>query len=448
MQSRPYVAVFLTCIFLQIQVKSQDTLQTLLKNSIEVKSIDPMNEDFTDLIPLINKIGTANVVVLGEISHTDGLSLAFKSRMVKFLHQKMGFDVVTWEAGALDGYNLNAALRSSMPLAEAKRKLLSGGWINEEEVQPVFEYARSSWNTTKPLEMAGFDFNRPPFGTSGFFEILQHVYTVFPFLVPSADTAQAVDSLIKLNYGFIFGTKLDSIFTPDQRKKAIQSLHKIANWLETHHKETETFFSKKEINLHIHLIRMAILHWQCREAMFMRDDIKWNTIRDSVMDLSLKWQMENLFPGRKIIIWAATAHFTRNTFLKNVEGTKKDAAHYKQAGDYLFDRIGENMYTIACTTSKGEMGNVYPGFDDRNGLGYAFLQKVPVAPAGSYESLAAQTKKKYLFTDLRNANGWLKNDFLSTCLGLTKTTAPWSKLIDALFFIEEMKPVRKISKGH
>jgi hypothetical protein len=34
---------------------------------------------------------------------------------------------------------------------------MAGEWASQEEIHPVFEYARESWQTGRPLEMAGFD---------------------------------------------------------------------------------------------------------------------------------------------------------------------------------------------------------------------------------------------------------------------------------------------------
>ncbi|MGH9894114.1 MAG: erythromycin esterase family protein, partial [bacterium] len=64
-----------------------------------VRSIDPADEDFKDLEPLIKAIGSARVVQLGEPSHGAGSSFAAKARLIKFLHRRMGFDVVAWESG-------------------------------------------------------------------------------------------------------------------------------------------------------------------------------------------------------------------------------------------------------------------------------------------------------------------------------------------------------------
>jgi erythromycin esterase len=44
----------------------------LQKHVLPVRTIDPQDADFTDLMPLAEKIGGARVVALGEQSHGDG----------------------------------------------------------------------------------------------------------------------------------------------------------------------------------------------------------------------------------------------------------------------------------------------------------------------------------------------------------------------------------------
>src|SRR5688500_14617591 len=79
---------------IQAQPASEDPLQAwIATHAVAVRSIHPDDEDFSDLLPLISAIGPARVVQLGEPSHGAGAAFAAKVRLIKFLHQRMGFDV-------------------------------------------------------------------------------------------------------------------------------------------------------------------------------------------------------------------------------------------------------------------------------------------------------------------------------------------------------------------
>jgi len=59
-------------------------------------------------------IGNSRIVVLGEESHGDGATFLAKVRLIKFLHQKMGFDVLAWEAGLFNCQEMDAAVRKKV----------------------------------------------------------------------------------------------------------------------------------------------------------------------------------------------------------------------------------------------------------------------------------------------------------------------------------------------
>src|SRR2546423_753783 len=125
--------------------------------SIPVRTIDPKDEDFSDLIPLIEKIGSARVVLLGEQSHGDGACFQGKSRLIKFLHQKMAFDVLAFESGMFALRWVKKVMRNGAPLSEVHKRGLFGIWALSSQCQDLLKYALESNTTEHPLELAGFD---------------------------------------------------------------------------------------------------------------------------------------------------------------------------------------------------------------------------------------------------------------------------------------------------
>lgn len=56
----------------------------------EVKDND---ENFAGFEKFKNAIGDAKIVMLGEQSHTDATTFETKIKLIKYLHQEMGFDI-------------------------------------------------------------------------------------------------------------------------------------------------------------------------------------------------------------------------------------------------------------------------------------------------------------------------------------------------------------------
>src|SRR6185437_11658627 len=63
-----------------------------------IEHTDAPNDDYADLQPLGDAIGNARIVALAEADHGSGTIMSMKSRLIKYLHEKKGFDVVNIES--------------------------------------------------------------------------------------------------------------------------------------------------------------------------------------------------------------------------------------------------------------------------------------------------------------------------------------------------------------
>lgn len=102
-------------------------------------------------------IGRSRVVMLGELTHGDGTSFALKAAIVKHLHSKLGFEVLIWESGLYDCAVMDRAIGGSDPLEGVAGQGVFDHWSQSSDSFPIFEYARQSHSSGRPLRMAGFD---------------------------------------------------------------------------------------------------------------------------------------------------------------------------------------------------------------------------------------------------------------------------------------------------
>jgi len=128
----------------------------LSENAVPISTLSP-HADPADLRPLMDAIGTARVVQLGEANHGDGATMEAKVRLIHFLHQEMGFDVLAWETGFFDCRGMDAGLRGSEPVADVASRCLYRTWWQAAEIESFLEEVRASWQTPRPLRIVGFD---------------------------------------------------------------------------------------------------------------------------------------------------------------------------------------------------------------------------------------------------------------------------------------------------
>ncbi len=397
-----------------------------LKKASEIKSINPDDENYSDLSTIKDKIGNASVVVLGEISHTDGASFSAKSRLVKFLHREMGFEVIAWEGGMLDAYYMNDALSKDSSIKSAKSYFMSGGWVSSEYVNPLFEYAQKSWKTSKPLTMAGFDVGRPPKGYSNANKIVLTAYNDCNKQFSEPEKA-SLDSLLRATYGFL-GNIFTQKITLESRKTGKYILQQLIDSATTVTQSRNYFLRSIMMDAELENVRSITPE-------------SWNVMRDKYMFDRFMWLRNYFYPGKKIIIWAASGHLIKNSLLiERIEPKKSfpdSVVMLPQMGDYLSNYLGDKLYTIAFIAYQGNTGIVYPeGHRFKNS---SFTNKVQVGE-NSLESEAHKLNKPYLFIKLRTTSKFNGSKFIAHPFGFSKDKADWNKVIDAFFFIDTMFP--------
>ena len=427
------------------------TPESLLKSSVVIKSIDPNDEDYTDLLPIKKKMDEVQIVVLGEISRDDGATLHAKSRLVKFFHEEMDFEILAWEAGFIDCYFLNEALKSELPLKNAKKNMMSGGWDASEYVNPVFDYARKSWKTERPLIMAGFDLGKPPGAAKNYLGTIDSIFAKAPWLKPADSIYSRIDTCAK-GVGGSIGNQFTKKFSKKGEKTVKFLICSLMDSLTAGKKSMEVF-SKAERLRYGYFLRSFYFDIELSYLIYQGDET-YQIMRNKFMADRILWLTEKIYPGKKIIIWGTTAHFKKNTFLQThleLDHSIDDLSFYNKsavslrAGDYLDYYIGKKIYTIAFTTFQGKRGMIFPE-DHPQKKDYEYTDKIYEPEAGSYEAIAHETEKEYLFTDLRSLrkSNWLSKEYVAYPFGYRKEKARWCDLVDAFFFIDKMYPDKVI----
>lgn len=392
----------------------------LKANATPIRSIDPNDEDYTDLLPLIARIGSARIVQLGEQSHGDGATFAAKCRLVRFLHEKMGFDVLAWESSLFDCTEMEKALHSDLPLQQAIDQGIFPIWGASRYVTPVFQYARETYATPHPLEMTGFDCQ---FSTRAspvrFQDALNAFLKKSPMTLIDEAQRKSIEALLN---------NLQEDYKPTPEKRAVYrgAVEALLAAVERNVPSLDKAIGARETAFMRQTLKSLSIYEACRAnpGVGLAED---NNVRDRAMADNLAWLANERYSGKKIIVWAASMHIARN--LPTVKSPALSYAKLVNMGQGVHDAFKSQVYTIGFTAYEGSAGNPFSG-----------SQALPRAGNGSLEALLHFAGMPLAWVDFRSlpADHWLRKPVGARPLGYAPMEAAWPNVFDAMLFTDRM----------
>ncbi|MDR2684849.1 MAG: hypothetical protein LBB53_05665, partial [Prevotellaceae bacterium] len=112
-------------------------------------------ENTDDLFFLSSVLQNKNIVLLGEAEHSDETTFAYKTQIIKYLHENLGFDVLFFEAGRFEFDYLCAEHQHIDTLFF--QNTLWNFWANSESCKQLFAYIDSLQYSENQMFVSGFD---------------------------------------------------------------------------------------------------------------------------------------------------------------------------------------------------------------------------------------------------------------------------------------------------
>ena len=395
-------------------------------SSIQPETFDgqkiPANK-FDDLEMLKPLLHDKRIVFLGESSHGVAQFNLAKTRLIQFLHQDMGYNVLAFESGMGNVMNAQGQIDKQAALQTMKDAIFGVWWT--KETLPLFDYAKSTQATEQPLVLTGFDIQQQGAFTNG--DWLQNPKLAQQF--NEAEKQLAEWSLGKDLKGY-------------QKVKAtiIDVYKQVKSEIQIKEKELQAAYPKEP---HIVKLMDRTLADRIRLAdeyieltIQSNIDIEQNNIesflqtmewRDQAMMENLLWLAEEVYPTEKFIVWAHNDHIRKAQ--SDVMGSPYPV---KLMGERLPDIYKKYSYVLGLYMTSGETSN---------NMG----EPMPVLPPikGSIEDILSSTNKPYTFIDLRNrqnerGNSWMFEPRLSYSWGMIQESLVPRDQYDGILLIDQV----------
>lgn len=366
-------------------------------NFQDIKSLT--SSDYKDLEFLKPILKDKTVVSLGENFHRVAEYSSMKTRLIKYLHEELGFDVIAFESGLGDSFLTYENMDSLTP-----KQMMQGSifpiW-HSKETQNLFEYIKKQSKTDKPLYLAGYDMQF----TSGYFTQFVAQW------IAKVDKEQGQDyfnfemQAMTDYYGVLNKYGLDN----DNNPQVKQEIKKVKDEYEPKYKALIQFMTdhKKELVAaypkNPHLFEVAVKTLEDRVKfieMGMYDTRGSYEFRDRIMTENVEWLMKELYPGKKVILWAHNDHLAKNTSKIAVKEQGKWTTSFTSMGELLNKKLKDKEYVIGLYMNSGQASTITT----------QKLFQIKPMPKGSLEHLFMQSGYKIAFADLSKHKSPNKNN--------------------------------------
>ncbi len=379
-----------------------------------IRTIDPDDADFSDLEGLGRALAGVEVVLLGEPIHGSNTGVSARARLVRFLHAKMGFSILAYEASF---YGTARAWEDAQVAADPTAVLANGvhpGW-SKRHGAPLFRYLASQMKSDRPLRLAGVD---PAFRNGGSHEkTLRFDAEAMAYLASrncdSPWTNSARRSLIELADADLEPTA-EQIARKDELLAALRRstncLASSSGWPAS----PEDEFWQRVL---VHVDALARSDWGDPADPGLRQ------IRDRAMAANVFWLREH-HPGEKIIVWAANLHSAR-TLAEVRDGNDLANSGERPMGQYLAESLGDRLFSLMTTSGE---------YVWRSG------ERERCVPADRRDVLEAELENRGSPAGWVNLRAWKAvrgkpGNFLTLAFGLLPRRAPWGEVADGFLYL-------------
>lgn len=409
------IFISINCLVLSCQSKINNTIGTEIYLTNQTENCLE-NPNFMDSI-----LGNKKVIFLGELNHGDGTSFLTKTKLIKYLHEQLGYNTLAFEASFINCNFFWNNLDEKTNVSLLSKKTIYYIWSEVKETQELFRYIQEQKVNGTPLKIVGID---PQFsGRSNadiFISKLEHKLLQIDSNIINKKNYKDFTYELKIQSEWLkYPELIDHIITKQQFHQHLEKYQDII--LANLQKQEKDLWKMYFQNIKV----MSSIKWSKKKNQKPSPF----AIRDKQMfqnlDYILKENNEN-----KIIVWAASAHITRKDNKLKGTGANSSLIGIKKLGDYTFEKYKEKVYSIAFTAGSGTLLKFYNKTE----------QIIPKHKTNSIEHHLKSNE--IVFVDLKKFEENFKTTNYEAMLFYPdfKCNTKWSNHYNGIIYIDRMKP--------
>jgi len=330
---KPYLLLLIISTHFTIEINGQN-IDTFIQ---EINTVGtPGASDDKDLEFLIESLENTRIVALGEQRHRYETYSQLKTRIIKYLHQNLDYEIIAFESSLSNSYCTYYSLLSDTAMLEESIYRI---W-QTESVLDLFNYIKANKTNEKPLIQTGFDLksNFSKMFSNKLAELLKPISLSYSESIIKTDTF-----LMKQLFNWEMKQKKISKLEFENYKTIYTNL---SDTLDKY--KTEIIASNKIDRIQFKIIQRSVLN-----RIYLSDYLAISkmtervTFRDKIMADNLNWLVNDLYPNKKIILWAADVHISKNASDK--AGKSYIKSGWKSMIELLPDSNKEELYVISFT---------------------------------------------------------------------------------------------------
>lgn len=390
----------------------------------DMKLFDEKTQTISDLNYIGKAIGDSKIVVLGEQDHGDASSMLAKSKLVKYLIEKKGFSVLLWEDDYF-AFDQMISKTDQFPI-DSFKSIVSPYWSTSAVMQHLWTYLSENAKKPKPLSMNGFGIS-------------------FSSAYSKRNARMQLETLLKTKGLSLeksedrswFLSVVDSLVLNNSNRFDQQMKEKFYRWCDRLQKEL--IGKQKSV---ITAEEQFIYNIKAKaEYTWLRE------YRVKHMAANAQWLLQNRYKNKKVIIWTANYHATRD-YGKVVENHPTSGPMYRNAVDkdtvksftqLLLEKGQESIYSLACISLSGTYTpRAWTSMDNP-------IEKINI-PKANIEHLLNQQTEHSLFVDLKTLprDHVLQSPWYMIPVAHTRSLiSQWVYVFDGILFIKEQKGLRE-----